>query len=35
MVLTHAEWIGGVVFLASWTLLAVSRAVRKARRPAD
>jgi uncharacterized membrane protein YgdD (TMEM256/DUF423 family) len=29
MVLTHAEWIGGVVFLASWTLLAVNRAVRR------
>jgi hypothetical protein len=29
MVLTHAEWIGGVVFLASSLLLAVNRSVRR------
>jgi hypothetical protein len=29
MVLTHAEWIAGVVLLGSWALLAVNRAVRR------
>jgi hypothetical protein len=29
MVLTHPEWIGGVVFLASSLLFAVNRAVRR------
>jgi len=29
MVITHPEWIGGVVFLASSLLFAVSRAARR------
>jgi nitrate reductase gamma subunit len=29
MVLTHTEWIAGVVFLAGSLLLAVNRAVRR------